>query len=300
LQGEILDLQLSYWTQQLTGVPALELPGDRPRSVTAARCGGVRSRALTRALVNELRSLGRRENATLFMTLMAGFEALLHRYSGQDSFAVGTPIAGRTRSEIENLIGFFVNTLVLPADLAGDPSFRELLRRVRSAALGAYAHQDLPFERLVNALHAEREGNRTPLFQVMLAVQNAPLPPLESPELTITPLEPEIGAAKFDLILFVIDLPDKFELTMEYDAGLFDAATIDRMLEHMQRLLEGAVAEPDQPVGALPMLSEAERQLMLQGSDDAATALDDLDDLSEEDLDALLSRMQSEDGAVNE
>jgi non-ribosomal peptide synthetase component F len=256
-------------------------------------------------LLAGVRALGRQEGATVFMALLAAFEVLLHRYSGQDDFGVGTPIAGRTRSELEDLIGFFVNTLVFRARLAGDPSFRELLRRVRKEALGAYAHQDLPFEQLVGVLHPQRDPGRTPLFQVMFVLQNAPLPALKSPELELTPLEAESGTAKFDLTLTIEETERGLAATMEYSLDLFDAPTIDRMLGHFRTLLESIVAQPEQPVGALPMMTEAERQQLLHqspGADDEGEerALAGLDGLSDEELDSLISRLSPEDDAADE
>jgi amino acid adenylation domain-containing protein len=288
LQGDVLARQIDYWTRELAGVPHLELPTDRPRGTRPGRTGGVRRRVLPRALADRVRVLGRRENATPFMVLIAALEALLYRYTGQEDFAIGTPIAGRSRSEIEGLIGFFVNTLVLRADLAGEPGMGELIRRVRRRALGAYAHQDLPFERLVAAVQAGGDAGHMPLFRVMLAIQNAPVPALESPGLAITPLDTEVAAAKFDLILFAADMADGLHLDMEYDADLFDAMTIDRLLEHLETLLEGAVADADQPVADLPMLSEAERQMMLNPAGEPDDETESLADLSEEEIDRLL------------
>jgi hypothetical protein len=307
LQGEVLQAQLDYWAERLAGVPVLELPADRPRVAMPSRRGGTRSAILPNGLLAATRELGRKEGATLFMTLMAAFQAFLHRYSGQEDFAVGTPIAGRTRSEIEGLIGFFVNTLVLRADLSGEPSFRALVRRVRQAALGAYAHQDLPFERLVVALQPERNATHTPLFQVMFVVQNAPMPPLESPDMKVELLEPDIGAAKFDLTLFLEEKADGLHAMVEFDADRFEAATIDRMLGHFQTLLEELSAHPDQPVATLTMMSEAERRMLLGGGwpDGAANGQAapedlDLDGLSEDELDALLSHYSPDDDSTHE
>jgi non-ribosomal peptide synthetase component F len=216
------------------------------------------------------------------MTLLAAFHVLLHRYSGQDDFAVGTPVAGRSRAELEDLIGCFVNTLVLRADLRGDPSFRVLLGRVRRTAIDAYARQDIPFERLVTALRPGRDAGRAPLFQVMFGLQNAPLPPLQSPELVLTPLEAPSATAKFDLSLFAAETPEGLRLTMEYSSDLFDAQTVDRILAHYAILLGSIVAEPDRPVGLLPMLTEDERRQVLAGWGDGETddawAVDGLED----------------------
>ena len=174
LQGQVLEAQLTYWRQRLAGLPALELPTDRPRPLVSSERGGELSRLVEPAVLEAARGLSRDVGATLYMTLLAVFQVLLHRYSGQDDLAVGTPIAGRTRVELEALIGFFVNTLVLRTDLSGDPSFRVLLGRVRHTAIEAYSHQELPFEKLVEELHPDRQASRTPLFQVMFVLQNAP------------------------------------------------------------------------------------------------------------------------------
>ena len=271
LKGEVLEQQLGYWTAQLGGLAPLELPTDRPRPAVPSGRGDERIATVPAGLLDAVRALGRREGATLYMTLLAAFQALLHRYSGQDDIAVGSPIAGRDRPELEELIGFFVNTLVLRGDLTGDPSFRELLRRTRRTALGAYAHQDLPFERLVSALDDGPESGRTPLFQVMFALQNAPLPAPRSPELALTPLEAPSGTAKFDLTLFAAEESGGLRLTMEYSTDLFDPATVDRMLAHYRVLLGAVVAHPDRPIGALPMLTEDERWRVLEEWNRTAT-----------------------------
>lgn len=294
LRGDVLDRQLDYWKGQLAGVPALELPTDRPRPAVATHAGARRNLELPRPLLAELQAIGRREGTTLFMTLLAAFEVLIHRYSGQDDFAVGTPIAGRTRSEVEDLIGFFINTLVLRADLKGDPTFRDLLRRVRQASLGAYAHQDLPFEQLVFVLHPRRDTSRPPVFQVMFSLQNAPLPALESPDLVLTPLDPDSGTAKFDLTLFAMETERGLDLGLEYDADLFDPATIDRMLGHLRVLLEGIVVNPDQRIGMLPMMTEQERSQLLGQSG----AVPDLDDLSDAEIEAMLDDLSPAEGVT--
>ena len=211
--------------------------------------------------------------------MLAAFQVLLHRLSGQEDFAVGSPIAGRTRPELEGLIGFFVNTLVMRGDLSGNPGFRDLLRRVRRTTIEAYTHQDLPFEKLVTHLRPGRDANRTPLFQVMFSLQNAPLPALRLPELLVTPLDPPGGYSKFDLTLFASEVPEGLRLTMEYSADIFDAATVDRMLAHYRILLEEIIAHPDHPIGALRMLTEEERRQMLVGwnsttDDDFAAEVD--------------------------
>jgi amino acid adenylation domain-containing protein len=264
LQGDLLEEQLSYWKQRLADVPTvLELPIDRPRPAVQTYRGAVHRFALPTALSEALKALSRQEGATLFMTLLAAFQVLLYRYTGQDDILVGAPIANRTQAECEGLIGFFVNTLVLCTDLAGNPNFRELLRRVREVALGAYAHQDLPFERLVEELQPERDLSRNPLFQVMFDLQNAPLPALDLPDLTVQPLTVDYGTAKFDLTLSVQETAQGLNGLLEYNTDLFDEATIMRLAGHFQTLLEGITADPAQPIGTLPLLTEAERQYLL-------------------------------------
>ncbi|HZW32444.1 MAG TPA: condensation domain-containing protein, partial [Isosphaeraceae bacterium] len=264
---------------------------DRPRPSALSGRGAARALELPAELVNQVRDLGRQEGATLFMTLLAAFQVLLHRYSGQDDFAIGTPIAGRTRSELEGLVGLFVNTLVLRAELKGDPDFRTVLRRVRQAALAAYSHQDLPFEQVVAVLHPERDPARSPLFQALFAFQNAPVPALQSPGLVMTPLEPDSGTSKFDLALFAGESSDSgLRLEMQYSTDLFDAATIEQMLRHFRHLLEGMLAHPDQTVGTVPMLSDAERRDLLGPG--IAPAFD-LDGLTDDEVDDLLRRFES-------
>ncbi|RMF32232.1 MAG: non-ribosomal peptide synthetase, partial [Chloroflexi bacterium] len=196
LQGEVLERQLAYWKEQLADLPPLlELPTDRPRPAVQSFRGRTHSFVLPETLSRAIQELGRREGATLFMTLLAAFQALLYRYTGQERFAVGTPIANRNRAEIEGLIGFFVNTLVLRADFADNPTFRQVLKRVRETALGAYAHQDLPFEMLVDALQPERDLSHTPLFQVMFVLQDTPMGSHRLSHLTLSPVEAETGIA---------------------------------------------------------------------------------------------------------
>ena len=216
---------------------------------------------LPKPLSAALKELSRAEGATLFMTLLAAFQTLLHRYSGSDQIVVGSPIAGRQRPELERLIGFFVNTLVMRGDLSGDPSFRTLLARTREAALGAYAHQDLPFEKLVEELHPDRSVSHAPLFQVMFALQNAAGE--EAPALAgleVAPIPIDIGFSKFDLTFHVWERDGRLRIMAEYCTDLFEAETIRRMLGHYQTLLEGIVANPDERLSDLPLLTEAERQ----------------------------------------
>jgi hypothetical protein len=311
LRGQVLRDQLAYWRGQLAGVPPLELPTDRPRPAAPSRRGGERRAVLPAALAGRVRALALQEGATPFVVLLAAFQALLHRYSGQDDFAVGTPIAGRTRSEVEGLIGLFINTLVLRADLSGGPTFRELVRRARRTALGAFAHQDVPFEQLVGALQPERGPGLSPFFQVMFVLQNAPLPEMSAPGLTLTPLEVDAETAKFDLTLVLAEGPGPAGLraSAQFDADLFDPPTIERLLGHFRTLLEGALAEPDRPVAALSMLSEAERQQLLRqwnetGDEPEITAddpdLTELDGLSADEIESLMMQLSTEDLADHE
>jgi len=271
LHGEVLETQLAYWKQQLVGVPVLELPTNRPRPAIQTLRGARQSLELTRTMTEALKALSRQEGGTLFMTLLAAFKTLLHRYTGQDDIVVGSPIANRNRAEIEGLIGFFVNNLVLRTDLSGNPTFRELLGQVREVTLEAYAHQDLPFEKLVEELQPERNLSYAPLFQVVFSLQNAPRPALELPDLTLTPLEVESGTAKFDLNLFMIDTEQGLVGSLEYSTDLFDTATTIRMLGHFQTLLEGIAADPDRRLSDLPLLTEAEQhQLLAEWNDTQA------------------------------
>ncbi len=264
LQGDALAAQMEYWKQQLrTSPPMLELPTDRPRPAMQTFNGAQYSFAFPKTLADAVNAFSRRENVTLFMTLLAAFQTLLHRYTGQEDIGVGTPIANRTRAEIENLIGFFVNTLVLRGDLAGAPSFRELVKRARETAMGAYAHQDLPFEMLVEALQPQRDLSHTPLFQIMFVLDNAPRQSIVLPGLTIAPLPVNSGKATFDLTLALAESPQGLTGYVEYNTDLFDAETIERMVGHFQTLLESVVANPDQSIAKLAMLTPAERQQIL-------------------------------------
>jgi amino acid adenylation domain-containing protein/non-ribosomal peptide synthase protein (TIGR01720 family) len=263
-QGEVLESQLSYWKKQLADAPAvLELPTDHPRPPAQTFHGARQSLVVPNSLTNQLKALSNQENVTLFMTLLAAFQTLLYRYTGSDNILVGSPIAGRNRTEIEGLIGFFVNTLVLRTDLSGDPSFRELLRRVRRVALEAYAHQDLPFEKLVEELQPERNLSHSPLFQVMFVLQNAPMTDLRLTGLTARPLKVDIEAAKFDLALSIVEELGSLRGVIEYNTDLFDGATIHRMIGHFQTLLENIVTEPERQLSSLPILTQAEKQQLV-------------------------------------
>ena len=264
LQGEVLETQLGYWKQQLGAAPPLlELPTDRPRPIVQTFRGARQSLALPKNISDQLKALSRQQGVTLFMTLLAAFKVLLHSYTSQDDIIIGTPIANRNRLEIEGLIGFFVNTLVLRTDLSGDPDFSEVVRRVREVCLGAYAHQDLPFERLVEELHLTRNLSHNPLFQVMFALQNARPEAFELSGLTLNPLEVDSGTATFDLTLHVADTGHELIATLAYNTDLFENASIGRMLRHFQMLLETVCASPSRHLSELPLLTEAERQQLL-------------------------------------
>ncbi|TMQ65448.1 MAG: amino acid adenylation domain-containing protein [Candidatus Eisenbacteria bacterium] len=264
LEREVLDEELRYWKQQLAGAPErLDLPADGPQPATRGRRGAQQPLSLSAELTESLKALGRREGATLFMTLLAAFQALLHRYTGQDDIVLGTPVAGRHQSEVEGLIGFFVNTLVLRSDLSGDPTFVQLLGRVREVALGAYAHQDLPFEQLVEALRPARDMRHTPLFQVMFALQNAPAEELHLHRLSSTLLPIDVPTAKFDLTLNLAEEGPLLSGTFEYDADRFASATVLRMAGHFQTLLEAIAAHPWTRLSRLPLLTEKESHQLL-------------------------------------
>ena len=263
--GEMLEAQLGYWKEQLAGAPlTLSLPTDRPRPPVQSYRGAIRSLALDESTTASLRALARAEGVTLFMLLLAAFQALLQRYTGQEDFIVGSPVANRNRSELEEMIGLFANTLALRADLSGNPTFRALLQRVRETTLDAFAHQDLPFEKLIEELHPARDVSRTPLFQVMFALQHAPLPGVEFTDLEFCLLEPEGTVAKFDLTLSIDEIKDELKVNLEYNTDLFDEQTIVRMLGHFETLLKHATDAPEQLLSRLPMLTSAECQQLLR------------------------------------
>ncbi|HKI01744.1 MAG TPA: amino acid adenylation domain-containing protein, partial [Thermoanaerobaculia bacterium] len=260
----IVEEQLGYWRQRLAGLAPLELPADRPRPPVQSFRGAALSLPLPPGLTRALRDLSRRQGATLFMTLLAAFALLLRRTSGQDDLAVGAPAANRGRREVEGLIGFFINSLVLRLDLSGEPGFRGLLGRVRETALGAYAHPDVPFERLVEELQPARDASRNPLFQVLFQVLDAALPPpLTLAGLDVEPLPRSAGTARFDLELAFHETAGELAGLAELSSDLFDATTIQRLLGQYQRLLEGIVAAPEARLSDLPLLGEAERQQLL-------------------------------------
>ncbi|RNB58932.1 amino acid adenylation domain-containing protein [Brevibacillus gelatini] len=274
LAGEVLEQQVAYWKEKLSGAePLLALPTDRPRPAVQSYAGAVYTTTFSRDLLGKLKVLSKEANATLFMTLLAAFQTLLYRYSGQEDIVVGSPVAGRNRQETEKLIGFFVNTLALRTQLSGELTFTELLARVRETALAAYAHQDVPFEKLVDELQLERSLSYSPLFQVMFVLQNFPLEEAEASDIQLTLLDTErhLTTSKFDLTLTMREQADRLIASFEYSTDLFDRATIERMAEHLQNLLEAVIAEPEEPIGQLAYLSESERHKLIVELNDTAT-----------------------------
>jgi len=272
LQGSVLEDQLAYWREQLQTVPpVLELPADHPRPTVRSLSAARKPFSLGEKVTNDLRALSRREGVTLFMTLLAGFQVLLSRYSGQHDIAVGTPIANRNRGETENLIGFFVNTLVLRADLSGNPSVTELLQQMREVALGAYTHQDVPFEKLVEELQPERSLNNTPLFQVVFSLQNTAVQPLELEGLNVTLLESETGVSKFDLVFSLRETSNGLEGSLEYSTDLFEGETVEQMLSHYRNVLSEIAADPDVHIEDVSLLSDEERARIITEWNQTAT-----------------------------
>ncbi|HEY4386294.1 MAG TPA: amino acid adenylation domain-containing protein, partial [Ktedonobacteraceae bacterium] len=264
LQEEAIGSQLRYWQEQLAGAPALlKLPTDHPRPAMQRFVGAQQRMRLSAEVLQELKALSQREGVTLFMTLLAAFQVLLLRYTGQEDLVVGIPIANRSRQELEGLIGFFVNTLALRTDLSGHPSFRQVLQRVREVALQAYAHQDVPFEKVVEMLELERSLSYTPLFQVFFSLQNMPMSELELAGLSWQPLELEQRTARFDLSLVLTESAQGLACSLEYNTDLFEAATISRLLGHWHTLLEEVVLCINRPIGQIPLLTTAEREQQL-------------------------------------
>ncbi len=273
LQGEILEQQLSYWRKQLQDLPVLNLPTDRPRPAAQTYRGATYPLRFSPTLTQKLEALGQQSGTSLFMTLLAAFQTLLHRYTEQEDIAIGVPIANRHRSDIEGLIGFFVNILIMRSQLSSNLSFRELLEQVRNVTLEAYEHQDLPFEKLVEELEPERDISRNPLFQVAFALQNAPMQPLELPGLMLEPAPLEFGSTRFDLEVHLWEpthglrslwqSQEGLSGFISYSTDLFDRDRIVRLVGHFETLLEGIVANPDDRLSDLPLLTPAEHQQIL-------------------------------------
>ncbi|BDI18012.1 hypothetical protein ANSO36C_38140 [Nostoc cf. commune SO-36] len=290
LQGEVLQTQLTYWQQQLNGISMLHLPTDKPRPAIQSYEGATQFFELPKKLTDALEKLSQQEGVTFFMMLLAAFKTLLYRYTDQKDIAVGSPIANRNRSEIEGLIGFFVNSLVLRSNLSGNPTFREFLGRVREVTLGAYSQQDLPFDKLVEELHPERNLSYHPLFQVVFSLQNAPMSALELPGLVPSFMNIDLKKTRFDLELHLWKCSDDFRSlwganwenseglrgVIVYNTDLFDKATISRMLKHFKTLLSSIVANPEQRIANLPLLSEAElHQILVEWNNTNANYPDD-------------------------
>ncbi|MBS1808496.1 MAG: amino acid adenylation domain-containing protein [Acidobacteria bacterium] len=267
-----IDEQLAYWKTQLDGAPALlELPTDRPRPAVQSFRGAQATMTLPDELRNALKNLSKQEGATLFMTLLATFNVLLTRYTGQEDIVLGSPLAGRSQQETENLIGFFANVLVMRTDVTGNPSFRELLKRTKDTVLGAFSHQEVPFEKLVAELRPERSLSYNPIFQTAFALQNESAAELKIPGLQLQPVKLGSMTAKFDLLMSLCEVPQGLRATVEYSTDLFDPATIERLLHHYQNLLQGIVVNPLSQISELPLLSAAEQHQLLVEWNNTAT-----------------------------
>src|SRR5947208_1599369 len=274
-EGDVYQSQLAYWKKQFATLPpVLELSADHPRpSIQAYRAfrGAQHTISLSKQLTHDLKQLCRKENVTLFMTLMAAFQVLLHRYTGEEDIVVGTPIAGRQIPETEDLIGLFINTLAMRISVSGELTLQDLLNRVKDVALGAYAHQDLPFERLVKELQPERTLAHNPLFQVMFVLQSEDIQPLQLKGIEAEHFRVGNIMANFDLTLDIVERDEQLICLFESNADLFESETIERMMGHFQNLLEGIVANPEQRISELPLLSEAERRKLLVEWNDTKT-----------------------------
>ena len=265
LEGGVMEEQMGWWREQLAGAPPLlELPVDRPRPAVPSVRGGAVPFSLSEPATRALRALALAEGATMFMALIAAWQTLLGRYAGTEDVSVGTPVAGRPRRELDNLIGFFANTLVVRTDLSGAPGFRALLRRVRETSLGAFARQDVPLDRIVEELAPERSLSHTPLFQVLFSLLNVTAGDLRLGSLQAELVDGVAESVKFDLTLTVAETDDGLRGSIAYRAELFDRETVERMVEHLRALLEGIAADPDRPVAEIPLVSDDERRLLLE------------------------------------
>lgn len=274
LQGQVLEAQLTYWKQQLSGdLPKLQLPTDHPRPAEQTFAGKTLTFVLPKALSEELKVLSHQENVTLFMTLLAAFKTLLYRYTGQEDIIIGSPIANRNRAEVENLIGFFVNTLVLRTQVDGNITFLELLKRIREVALAAYAHQDLPFEKLVEELQPNRDLSYNPLFQVMFIFQNTPKTALELPGLNLEILEVNSSTATFDLTLSIEDTEQGLQGCLEYNNYLFDDRTINNLATHYQILLESIISNSQSSICDLQIITLDEQRQLLREFNQSSTKI---------------------------
>src|SRR5205085_1902319 len=273
LQGEVLERQLRYWREQLDGLEALELPTDRPRPAQPSHRGAKLPFRLSAELTAELKAVSRREGVTLFMTLLAAFQLVLGRYSGQRQVVVGTDVANRNRLETEGLIGFFINQLVLRTSLEGEMRLREVLRQVREVTLGAYAHQDVPFEKLVEELQPQRDLSRSPLFQVKMLFEDAPQENPAMKGVHVTEFGINSNLAKFDFTLALIASNQHISGVAEYVTDLYERSTVESLLEQIKRVIEALVINPGERVRNISLLNEAEReQLRTQAQRPLATA----------------------------
>jgi len=273
MQEKLVTSQLTYWKEKLSGAPpVLELPTDHPRPHIPGGGGSLEPFSFSRQKYRALKDLAQQEDVTFFMLIMAAYSTLLYRYSSQEDILVGTPIAGRNRVELENLIGLFVNTLVIRCQVNGNPSFKTLLGRVRATALEAYSNQDIPFEKLVEELNPRRSLSVAPLFQVMFQLQNAPMPPAYISGLTITPIQIDTGFSQVDLSLTLWEEQDIMKGTFEYNTDLFEAASIKRMKGHFQVLLQGILADAGQDISHLPLMSAEEKTQLLKEWNDTDAA----------------------------
>ncbi len=263
IEGEKLAALLSYWRRKLSHLPKTELPTDRPRPPVQTNNGASRSLYLSPDVRQALKQLSLKQEATLFMVLFAAFNVLVRKYTGQEDIVVGTPIANRTHPELEALVGFFVNTLVFRTDFGGDPTFIELIARVREVALNAYQHQDLPFERLVEELQPGRDMSRSPLFQVLFSLQNSVMADLQLENLTLSQYRVKVQSTRFDLEAHIWDLPEGLRLSMIYNSDLFDSSTIQQMLAHFKLLLEEIARDPRRRISQLPLLNHGQRHKII-------------------------------------
>lgn len=263
LSGDVLEKQLAYWKKQLQGVPPLlNLKTDRPRPAVRNTKGAHHGCIFPKPLSDALKRLSQQADATLFMTLLAAFQTLLHRYTGQDDICVGIPIAGRRWRETQELIGFFVNTLAIRSNMANNPTFREFLASVRHTVFEAFSHQEAPFEQVVDILQPVRDPSYAPLVQTTFALQNAAKESLSLPGISLNQMSPYSGQAKFDLALGMRDYAEGLSAVLEYNADLFEAATIKRMLAHFKNLLESIIANCNQRLSELALISDAEMRLL--------------------------------------
>lgn len=269
LQGEVLENHLSYWRNTLAGAPMLlELPTDRPRPASQSFAGARQFLRCPDGMLENFKALNRREGTTMFMTMLAAFGTLLYRWSGQEDMLIGTPVSGRSRTEVEPLIGYFSNSVVLRVAMSGDPTFRELMQRVKEVSLGAYSHQDLPFEKLVVEMQPQRDLSYSPVYQIMFSVGEHKDLGLELPGLQIDPIIIDRGVAKFDMTLGMTEFRQSLMCNIEYCSALFEASTMQRLANHFQNLLQGVIANPDQHISELPMLSPEDRKKFVYGWND--------------------------------